>query len=317
VPEATDLAEFQFFSLAAALALLLFALLWEFSIELPERRALRQLEKDVARIGGDPSSRIETKKLPRQFQHFGNALNQLAQDFQSKLNQAMHLAAIPQPPPGDYSAMLGEEPTKPSPMAAEPPPPVTEPGGNKRAAPPAPPPGDEPSIPPAPQWEPPPTPSGPVALPGPGGPAPELPSDWASPPPPSDGGMAEPLDAPMPPPPPLDLDAPPPPDVPPGREPTVAQPYPQELIDATRSPDAIPEPPPPEPEMVDEIEAHHQEVYKNFLATRQQCGEPTEGLSYEKFKPKLLTLEAKHPGKKVRFTVYVKDGKAALKASVK
>lgn len=52
---------------------------------------------------------------------------------------------------------------------------------------------------------------------------------------------------------------------------------------------------------------------------KEQCGEPTKGLTYDKF---VVTLRknkeqivSKHGAANVRFTVYVKDGKAALKAT--
>ena len=69
---------------------------------------------------------------------------------------------------------------------------------------------------------------------------------------------------------------------------------------------------------VDE-EAHWQQIFQDFLRTRASCGEPTEGLTYEKFRLKLegnkAALVAKYACKSVRFQVYVKDGKAALKAT--
>ncbi|WP_338111507.1 MXAN_5187 C-terminal domain-containing protein, partial [Sorangium cellulosum] len=60
-------------------------------------------------------------------------------------------------------------------------------------------------------------------------------------------------------------------------------------------------------------------VYEEFLSVKQQCGEPTNALTFEKFKGTLQrnkdALVARHHCSRVRFTVYVKDGKAALKAS--
>jgi hypothetical protein len=60
-------------------------------------------------------------------------------------------------------------------------------------------------------------------------------------------------------------------------------------------------------------------VFDQFLATKQQCGEATTGLTYTKFADKLIKnrddLMAKTGCREVRFTVYVKDGKAALKAT--
>jgi hypothetical protein len=69
---------------------------------------------------------------------------------------------------------------------------------------------------------------------------------------------------------------------------------------------------------VDE-ESHWQQVFQDFLRTRATCGESTDGLTYQKFRGKLETnkaqLLAKYACKTVRFQVYVKEGKAALKAT--
>ncbi len=69
---------------------------------------------------------------------------------------------------------------------------------------------------------------------------------------------------------------------------------------------------------VDE-ETHWQQVFQDFLRTRDACGEGTEGLTYDKFRQKLdgnkAQLVAKYACKTVRFQVYVKEGKAALKAT--
>ena len=62
-----------------------------------------------------------------------------------------------------------------------------------------------------------------------------------------------------------------------------------------------------------------QEVFRDFVATREKCHEPPDGLTYEKFKAKLVknrdVLVAKYQARSVRFSVYVKEGKAALKAT--
>jgi hypothetical protein len=64
---------------------------------------------------------------------------------------------------------------------------------------------------------------------------------------------------------------------------------------------------------------HFREVYAEYLIMRKECGESTDGLSYEKFESTLNKTRdqvlTKHPAKSVRFTVYVKEGKAALKAA--
>ena len=64
-------------------------------------------------------------------------------------------------------------------------------------------------------------------------------------------------------------------------------------------------------------EAHFQQVFRDFVATKEKCGEPADGLTYEKFAAKLLKnqeqLIAKYACRSVRFQVYVegemvKDG---------
>lgn len=68
-----------------------------------------------------------------------------------------------------------------------------------------------------------------------------------------------------------------------------------------------------------EEEQHWREVFRDFVRTRGECGESAEGLTYERFRQKLESnkgaLIAKYGCKTVRFQVYVKDGKAALKAT--
>jgi hypothetical protein len=72
------------------------------------------------------------------------------------------------------------------------------------------------------------------------------------------------------------------------------------------------------PEEGDPDEAHFQEIFERFLELRQQTGEPGN-VSYEKFVTKLRRnreeLMARHSARGVRFSVYLKDGRAAIKAS--
>jgi hypothetical protein len=67
------------------------------------------------------------------------------------------------------------------------------------------------------------------------------------------------------------------------------------------------------------LDAEFRQVYRDFIETKQACGEPTEGITYDKFSGKLRTnrqqLITRYSCKTVRFQVYVKDGKAALKAT--
>jgi hypothetical protein len=69
----------------------------------------------------------------------------------------------------------------------------------------------------------------------------------------------------------------------------------------------------------EEEAAHFAHVYDEFLQLKKQCGETTAGLTIDKFLQKLRdnksSLVAKHACRTVRFSVYVKDGKAALKAT--
>ncbi|HEX7453912.1 MAG TPA: MXAN_5187 family protein, partial [Polyangiaceae bacterium] len=67
-----------------------------------------------------------------------------------------------------------------------------------------------------------------------------------------------------------------------------------------------------------ELEEWHS-VFQDFVGLKQQCGENTDGFSYEKFeltlKKKNEELLTRHGAKRVKFSVYVKEGKAELKAS--
>jgi hypothetical protein len=60
-------------------------------------------------------------------------------------------------------------------------------------------------------------------------------------------------------------------------------------------------------------------VFADFVRTKKDCGEATAGLTFEKF---LKTLRKNHDAivqrhgvSRVKFSVYVKEGRAALKAS--
>lgn len=69
----------------------------------------------------------------------------------------------------------------------------------------------------------------------------------------------------------------------------------------------------------EEEEAHFRHVFDDFVDAKRQCGESLTGLTQGKFLQKLrdnkAALVSKHGCKTVRFSVYVKDGKAALKAT--
>ena len=82
-------------------------------------------------------------------------------------------------------------------------------------------------------------------------------------------------------------------------------------------------PPPPLPKSggdaapVDE-ETEWKGVFEEFLALKEQCGEPTANMTFEKFKTTLQRNKdalVQRGATGVKFTVYVKEGKASLKAT--
>lgn len=85
------------------------------------------------------------------------------------------------------------------------------------------------------------------------------------------------------------------------------------------APSSIPPPPVPAADTADPEEKHFREVFDRFLEIKKQCGESTNGLSYEKFAKKLrqntTDLKARYRCRTVKFQVYVKNGKPALKAT--
>ena len=69
----------------------------------------------------------------------------------------------------------------------------------------------------------------------------------------------------------------------------------------------------------EEEEAHYRHIFDDFMDKKRECGESTTGLTRDKFLQKLrdnkTVLVEKHNCRTVRFSVYIKDGKAALKAT--
>lgn len=90
-------------------------------------------------------------------------------------------------------------------------------------------------------------------------------------------------------------------------------------------PGSGPQPPPPtsagaaKPAAVHDERAEWQQVYEDFVALKKENGEPTDGFTYEKFQGTLQkhrdAITSKFNCKRVKFSVYTKDGKAALKAT--
>jgi hypothetical protein len=174
-------------------------------------------------------------------------------------------------------------------------------------------------------------------------------------PPPQASPAAPPPQRPPPPvqarpgPPPSAPQAPPPAPPPPGPPPPASGPKPPPAHtgpSAIARPPAPPPAPPPEPPPVDEDDdattvgavppellaqatGEHRAatddtalwlaVYEDFIRTKKQCGEATDGLTYEKFSHTLKknrdALIQRHGCKRVKFSVYVKEGRASLKAT--
>ncbi|MEE9386861.1 MAG: MXAN_5187 family protein [Nannocystaceae bacterium] len=76
----------------------------------------------------------------------------------------------------------------------------------------------------------------------------------------------------------------------------------------------------PGQEYEDRRQNYYREVYEQFVQTKVVCGENTDGFSFDKFARKLEqnteTLMKRDDAADIRFTVYIKNGCAALKARV-
>ncbi len=66
-------------------------------------------------------------------------------------------------------------------------------------------------------------------------------------------------------------------------------------------------------------DANFRAVYEEFVAMKRACGEPTDKLDFARFRKTLErnrdAILSKHDASAVRFTVYEKNGKAALRAT--
>jgi hypothetical protein len=123
-----------------------------------------------------------------------------------------------------------------------------------------------------------------------------------------------------------------------------APPPPPPPMRTSAAPPRAPEPPPPpprRPQFADDEEentmlaaqrgagstgspeqlemAEWRAVYEEFVRVKQSCQESTEGLSFEKFQNTLRknrdSIRERYQCERVKFTVYVKEGRASLKAS--
>lgn len=69
----------------------------------------------------------------------------------------------------------------------------------------------------------------------------------------------------------------------------------------------------------EDLDGYFRRVYQEFLALKNQCGERTDNLNFPAFAAKLRknreSLLQRYHSRSVEFSVYIKDGKAALKAT--
>jgi hypothetical protein len=106
-----------------------------------------------------------------------------------------------------------------------------------------------------------------------------------------------------------------------GGDRTVVRAIPMALLDAstTDSDRTAVGPAPTAPAGRDALERYYEQVFEEFLQVKRTCGEPTGGIEYRGFRTKLVrtrgSLMDRFNCVDVRFRVYVKDGRAALKAA--
>ena len=92
-------------------------------------------------------------------------------------------------------------------------------------------------------------------------------------------------------------------------EPTRVVPIPGDLLEAAQG----------KVDPSEKREADLRRLFNDFRSTKVQCGESVEGLTFDKFKASVdksrSAILQKQKCKDVQFSVYVKAGKAALKAT--
>jgi hypothetical protein len=69
----------------------------------------------------------------------------------------------------------------------------------------------------------------------------------------------------------------------------------------------------------EDLKGYFQQIYNSFVSVKQQCGENIDNLTLDRFEAKLKqnrqNLIKRYDCKSVKFQVYIKDGKAAIKAT--
>jgi len=278
---------------------------------LEHTRPLRELVMQADRLKAGGMDALQVAR-------FRGAYRLAAQSLNSGMERAIEKAGGVTRQPADLESILGPTPAQPAMSAFSFP---LADGGSSPAIPPVP--ASSPGIPAVPP--------APLAAPRPVPPGPPRPAAGAAPAP-----APAPFDAPAIPSPAAKLAAPPPvrgPVAPPPRPPpippvgpagppgipsaggsdddedaTMVGAVPAEVMaQATGESAAAPEP------------AEWLTVYDDFVRVKKQCGEPTDGLTFERFAQTLKknrdALIERHRCKRVKFTVYTKDGRASLKAT--
>ncbi len=278
-----------------------------FSVE--HGRPLKKLRKAIDRLAAREVDRINIYGVSRKHRRLAESINKAIDkavqdvaeklgkkpadidqilgpsDGQDRVSSALFTfpdgggEEIPPPPPGSEGGSPGAPAVPGAPPAA----PVSAPAAPVPT-----------SAPAAPVAAPAPSPAAPAPLGTPAA-APPMPSD--SVPPADDGGMFGGMA-------PLDLAAEE------DEDKTEIAGVPEELLRAAQR-DEVPPP-------IDENAYFHQ-IFEEFVAAKKRCGERTDNLQYERFSQTLQrnrdALIERYGCKSVRFQVYVKEGKAALKAT--
>ena len=307
---------------------LLLALLGIGFLFFEQSRPQKVFAQVIAELGDGKATRIEEKRLiGAKFRRLGAAINDALdkaaarggggrkkQDLDAILGEddgaespGFFGMAAPEQSSGDLFGGALAPAEAADPFAAAPMSASADAPAQPKAAPPKPPAPQAPNPkPPAPKAAPPAPPKAPAAPPKPPGPP-------AAPPSPPDD-LAPPIDA-------HDRQtSPPPPAEPPPAQPMFDDEDEDNRTVVTRVPDSLLEQSGGAPETSEgEMDLHFREVFHDFVALKRECGESTTGLTFEKFKATLMknrqAIVAKHGAVGVRFSVYRKNGRAALKAT--
>jgi hypothetical protein len=302
------LARLQLLCLSLSLGLVGFGLLWVGIIEGPMRRQARSVEAHLARLRAEKSARLGTRGFSGPFVAIARELDRVADEWSAPPRPAREA-----PPPAPREPVLASETRPPSPPA---------PGVSlvAEAA------GIPPALPPADEGRAPAAKVGVDTLPGPD----ELPMPAPRLPPPVEPELLAaapalaPDDAPIPLPPPPTHAAlgsaaaftwsAPPSSASPGEDRREEADLPAELLARSRELEA---------ELLEGVEEPDEEqfrsIFAEFMETKRACNEPIGGLTYDKFVDRLRKnreqLLSKYGCRSVRFQVYVRDGRAAVKAA--